>query len=313
VFNNVKEIAIFHWLRYALFDDAQVSSWGDKKAAMAQQERVIVEKPPTSFSWWSWRPGIRPGLALLIGGPLTMLALLLLALGMFTLIGGILDSSAPPLQLRGVITGHSSSRTGQIYELHIRLLPSPEQAADFPPILSLSVSQAVFQHFHNGQMILVDYAPHLLTPYALSSLSRPQLRYPLPGTSAAGDIMGALALLLIGLLLLPYPALLTHWGWRDLIARLGGTGGQSQLATIIERRSYVPDPLAKRPAQPGLLRIGTRPTYGIAVQLTGSATPTKVLAFRVDAERYMHLYEGMQVRLTYSPHLHYLYGMEPLL
>ena len=53
-----------------------------------------------------------------------MLGLILLGLGLFTLIAGILDSSAPPLRVRGIITSHAINQPGPILYLHIRLQTS---------------------------------------------------------------------------------------------------------------------------------------------------------------------------------------------
>lgn len=277
---------------------------------MAEEQRTVTAITPEPFSWWSWRPGIQPGWGLIVGGLLTMLGLILLGLGLFTLIAGILDSSAPPLQVRGVITNHIISKAGYIRYLHIRLQPPQASIADFPNTLSLSVSQSAYQNLHDGQTILVDYAPHLLAPYALSSITQPPQTYALPGTSAEGNPLGSLALLLIGLVLLPYPALLTHWSWRDLMATARGAGQHTHITHVIERRSNAPDPLAKRLPQPGLMHTGMRPWYGIAVQLIETERPGNVLTFRVSKERYAMLHDGERVRIAYSPNLHYLYTVE---
>lgn len=279
---------------------------------MAEEKSTIIDMAPEPFSWWSWRPGIKPASGLMVGGLLTILGLILLGLGLFTLIAGILDGSVPPLQVRGVITSHAISQPGQILYLHIRLQTPQAPTADFPSTLSLSVSQGAYQNLHDGQTILVDYAPHLLSPYALSSIAQPQQTYSLPGSNALGNPLGSLALLLIGLVLLPYPALLTHWSWRDLIATARGVGQHTHITRVIERRSNAPDPLAKRAPQPGLMRTGTRPWYGVAVQLIGTETPGKVLTFRVNEERYAVLHTGEKVRIAYSPNLHYLYKVESM-
>ncbi len=242
-----------------------------------------------------------------------MLGLILLGLGLFTLIAGILDSSAPPLRVRGIITSHAINQLGPILYLHIRLQASQASqapTADFPSTLVVSVSQVAYQNLHDGQTILVDYAPHLLAPYAISSIAQSPQTYTLPGSSAAGNPLGSLALLLIGLALLPYPALLTHWSWRDLMATARGAGQHTHITHVIEKRSNAPDPLAKRPPQPGLMRTGTRPWYGVALQLIEPETPGKVLTFRVNEERYAVLHTGEKVRIAYSPNLHYLYKVE---
>ena len=45
------------------------------------------------ISWWSWRPGFKPAKALLLGGFLSMVLLLLLASSLFVVIAPLLDST----------------------------------------------------------------------------------------------------------------------------------------------------------------------------------------------------------------------------
>src|SRR6266700_2641077 len=52
-----------------------------------KQEASALENE--TVSWWSWRPGIKPRNAFIIGGLLSLVALLLLCLGLFILIFGI--------------------------------------------------------------------------------------------------------------------------------------------------------------------------------------------------------------------------------
>lgn len=54
-----------------------------------------------SFAWWSWRPGMSPFAALLIGLPLMLLASACTLTGLYTLVTGIVDSLAPRLQQAG--------------------------------------------------------------------------------------------------------------------------------------------------------------------------------------------------------------------
>ena len=70
----------------------------------------------TSFSWWSWRPGISPIRALLIGLPLLMLALAFDAAGLYMLVSSVIDAVSTP-------TRHSGS--AGIFAILISLLMLP--------------------------------------------------------------------------------------------------------------------------------------------------------------------------------------------
>ena len=51
----------------------------DTAQSLPQFKSVKYDSGP--ISWWSWRPGIRPRNALLIGGSFSLVALLLISLG----------------------------------------------------------------------------------------------------------------------------------------------------------------------------------------------------------------------------------------
>ena len=66
-----------------------------------QQRNEYNTQDTAAISWWSWRPGIKPRNALVFGGLLSFLALLLIGSGLLTLIVGIVDASSPPVKSRG--------------------------------------------------------------------------------------------------------------------------------------------------------------------------------------------------------------------
>ena len=79
---------------------------------MPDQTRPKQTSFPTgnsAITWWSWRPGIKPRNAFIIGAPLTLLACFFIGVGLYTLLFGIIDSYSPPLQIPAFVTGYSSS------------------------------------------------------------------------------------------------------------------------------------------------------------------------------------------------------------
>jgi len=169
--------------------------------------------------WWSWRPGIKPLKALMVGGSLCLAALCIIGIGLLTL---------------------------------------------------------------------------------------------LPGPSAAGNPPGSLVLILLGLAMLAYPALLALWGYQDLIIELSQ---HKKRATLIGRIVGLRATL-RRQARPGILPRGSTPWYGVALLPTGSG-PQHVPHYRpltlsVSEEVYRSAEKGMQVEVTYSPHLYYVYSLAPV-
>src|SRR5947209_2278742 len=195
------------------------------------QEQVHSISAIGPRSWWSWRPGIQPRNALIIGGLLSMVALLLGGIGLVTLVLGVLDSVSPPQQVQGTVLGHTvNALDGQPHML-IRI-----RKPGFPGEVSPVVSNSAYHAMHNGSSILLDYSPHLHVLYALENAGQ---RYTLPGASIVGDLFGSLALLLIGAILLPYPAVLMIWGWRDLF---GDKQRQRELrARVVGLRAAIPN------------------------------------------------------------------------
>lgn len=260
---------------------------------------------PGPISWWSWRPGIRPQNALLIGIPCTMLALLMAMLGLSTLIAGIEDSMLPPLLVSGIIRHHSAGT--QITPPQIILhLQAP---AGIPSDVTLAVSQTIWQQVNvnpDNTGVTVNYSRHLHFAYALDYAGH---HYLLPGTSASGNPFGSIALLLVGLLILPYPALLTHWGWQDLLIE------RYQREKLTTMRARVVDKHATtrtRTPRPGFTGRGTRSWYGLALLPLDHNLPPHVYTFSVNAETWARIQQDTCVKVVYAPHLQYVYTIQAI-
>src|SRR5579863_8168714 len=165
-----------------------------------EQQPPYPTPDPDSITWWSWRPGIIPRNAVLLGGLIMLLALLLGSLGLATLVISIIDNSSAPLQIPGIVANHTINNLDNFPRLSIYL-----HTVGFPTTISPVVSQLAFQSIHDGDPLLLDYSPRLHFLYALDSHG---YHYPLPGASKADNPVGSLALLLVGIVLFPYPALL---------------------------------------------------------------------------------------------------------
>ena len=265
-----------------------------------QQPYEYNTQDTAAISWWSWRPGIKPRNALVFGGLLSFLGLLLIGSGLLTLIVGIVDASSPPIQIPGTVTGHSTNALDGLPHLTIRLHESA-----FPAV-SPAVSQSVSQSIRDGDPVLVDYSPHLHFLYALDYAGQ---RYSLPGTSASGNPPGSLALLLIGIVLLPYPALLTRWGWLDLHAQYQelDRGQCTMLARVVALRSTQQ---TRRVNRPGLTPRFSGSWYGVALQPLHSADSGEIRTFSIQQKTYQHLHEGSTVEIIFSSQLRYVYSIE---
>ncbi|HET8846025.1 MAG TPA: hypothetical protein VFN35_31470 [Ktedonobacteraceae bacterium] len=251
-----------------------------------------------AVSWWSWRPGMKPLWAFLFGGLLSLLALFLLSNGVLSLLSDILNSSEPPLRVPGVVVTHSQSGLGTP-QLTIHL-----EKIGFPSTITLLVSSVASTALTDGAAVIVDYGPHLHTPYALESSGR---NYTLPGTSSSGNLFESLTLLLSGLVLLPYPLLLFLWGWRDLhlgrTKQLTGYVVALRAARQTTRRS------------PGMVPRTTGTWYGVALQAEDADINARVLpllTLGIRREIYEQLQRGDKIQVTYSPHLHHLYALKRL-
>ena len=253
-----------------------------------------------AISWWSWRPGIKPRNALLFGGLLSLLGLLLLSGGLFTFIVGIVDADSPPLQVPGTVTGHATNVLDGLPHLSIRLHESGF------PVISPAVSPSASHAISNGDLVLVDFSQHLHFLYALDHAGQ---RYTLPGTSASGNLPGSLAFLLLGLVLLPYPALLTRWGWLDLHAKYGDTdrGPCTMIGRVVALRSTQQ---TRRANRPGLTPRASGSWYGVALQPLDAADIEEIKTFSIRQKTYEYLHKDAIVEIVFSSHLRYVYSIK---
>jgi hypothetical protein len=252
-----------------------------------------------SFSWWSWRPGIRPGRALLIGIPLVFVGFFFILAGTYSLISIISDSNSPPIRIAGVVAGYTNSILDNQTHLSIHVQRNGTSRTITPAITASE------QHvIHSGDEITLDYSPHLGYLYALEDHGQ---RYNLPGGSPLSGLFASIALIPLGLLFIPYPLLLTLWGWRDLRQLKLTIRGR----VIGLRASQRTRPLqARRAAHPGLTpRIG-RAWYGMA--LASLVSQQDIVTFAIREEQHKALREGQVVEVMYSPHLHYVYSIQPI-
>ena len=255
----------------------------------------------SSISWWSWRPGIKPHTALLLGALITCIAFLFAAIGLISLVLAILDSVSPPLHIPGTVLSHSfNGITGQA-NLFISV-----HNTDFPPHVSAITDKSTLQTIHDGDHIFLDYSPHL---HILTALESSEQRFLLQNGSMFSIFLGVFALLFLGFLLLPYPVLLTRWAWRDLYGRNDDDRKRQLTGKVIALRAAK----QTRAGRPGLTPRPTHTWYGVALSPSPIATSVqqKIMTFAISREMYEALHEGETVRVTYSPHIQYVYAMEP--
>ncbi len=275
-----------------------------------------------SITWWSWRPGIKPRNAVFVGGLITLLALLLGSVGLITLVLGIMDNASAPLQLPGIVAGHTVNILDGFPRLRITI-NNRLHAVGFPAMVSPVVSKVAFHAIHDGDSILLDYSPRLHFLYALESAGR---YYTLPGVSMADNPIGSVALLLLGVTLFAYPALLTLWGLGDLRSAHSSRNGRCMMtARVVGKRATVPTITQRRDNRPGLTPRLSRSWYGVAldpVEPSSSVAPLSVacgarinplvgvMTFSINYESFRSVDEGFLVHIVYSPHLHYVYKLE---
>jgi hypothetical protein len=280
------------------------------------REQNTFQGKSHSLSWWSWRPGIQPHNALLIGGMVAFIAVLLISIGLVTLVLGIRDSVSQPVRIPGVVVSHNSTIMGQqqltIRELvgTIRAANLAKEASNLPGEVSPVVTSRTFQAIRNGDSVMLDYSPHLYTLYALEYGGQ---RYTLPDANLTSDIFGAIVLLCFGLMLFPYPALLAHWGWRDMYSWHSRQDEICKMrASVVNLRETGRRGL--RSARAGLTPHSTRAWYGVALSPIDSgedaAVEKQVLTFSISFETYSRLRVGEVVEITYSPRVHYVYALE---
>ncbi len=156
--------------------------------------------PPGSFSWWTWRPGIAPIHALLTGLPLLLLASLLLAVGLYTLISGIIGSIVLLLigslllpyplfltfggwhDLRGgkrtmtgkvvarrttatnVIRQGRSAHPGMTHRIGrpwYGMALQPLETDDLLPVMVFRLTEEQYGDLREGDLVRLEYTPHL--------------------------------------------------------------------------------------------------------------------------------------------------------
>jgi hypothetical protein len=242
---------------------------------------------------WHWRPGMKPRVALAIGVLFSVAGLLFIVIGLVSLIVGIQDSNSAPIQFPGVVTGYTTNIFDSLPHVIIRV-EKENTSTNIAP----AVSNATAQSLHIGDQVIVDYSQRLKIPYALESKGQ---RYMLPGTSSAGNPFGSIALLILGLIIFPYPAFLALWAWRDL-----QTQGNIMTARIIDLRSSK----QARTPRPGITPRFFRTTYTVALVPTNISFSQEVVTFSITEEMYLSLRERALVQITYSPNLHYVYEMK---
>ena len=248
----------------------------------------------SALSRWRWRPGMKPRVALNVGVLFSVVGLLFVVTGLATLIAGILDSNSPPLRVSGVVTGYTTNFLDNLPHVIVRV----EKEGSTTTIAS-AVTGVTAQALHIGDHVILDYSQRLHFPYALESGGQ---RYLLPGTSSAGNPIGSVALVFLGLLIFPYPAFLALWGWSDLQAQ----GGCTMTARIVGLRTSK----QTRSPQPGLTSRMFRSSFTVALEPADSATFHDVVTFVLKEEMFRSLRVGMVVEVMYSPNLHYVYVLK---
>jgi hypothetical protein len=252
------------------------------------------QEAATKFERWRWRPGMNPRFALPVGVVFSFVGLLFILLGLVSLIAGIQDSTSTPIQYPGVVTGYTTGAFDSLPHVVIRV-----QKRGVVITIAPAVSHEVAQSLHRGESVTVDYSRRLDFPYALESAGH---FYLLPGTSSAGNPFGSIALMILGLIIFPYPAFLASWAWRDLQAQ----GGNKMTASIVELRSSKLD----RTPQPGITSPISRPTYSMVVEPIDASFSQDIVTFRIKEDLYHDLRPKSLTEIIYSPHLHYVYTVK---
>lgn len=271
-------------------------------------ERRHGEQANASFTWWSWRPGIRPRRALLLGILLLLIGVFFVCAGIYALISILLDSNALPARVPGVVTGYTSGILDNQTHLTIH-----EQRNGRSSIVTPAITSAEQRAIHSGDHVTLDYSPRLGYLYALEDQGQ---RYSLPGGSPLSGLFTSIVLMLIGLLFLPYPFLLILWGWHDL-RQPGVTLRGRVLALRATQRTGLSRQRRASATHPGLTpRLG-RAWYGMAIETLAPASQQDIVTLAISADQHRGLQEGQTVAVTYSPRLHYVrsivsIGNEPL-
>src|SRR6266480_7869773 len=250
--------------------------------------------PDSVIAKWHWRPGMKPRFALTIGVLFSVVGLLFVVIALVSLIAGILDSHSAPIQVPGVVTGYTTNLFDSLPHVTIRV-----EKENSTTTIAPAVNHVTAQSLHIGDTVIVDYSQRLHFPYALESGGQ---RYLLPGTSSAGNPFGSIALLLLGLVIFPYPAFLAFWGWRDLQAK----DRNIMKARIVDLRS---SKQAHTP-RPGITSPISRTTYRVTLEPINTSFSQEVVTFSINEEMYRTLRTKTLVQISYSPNLHYVYAMK---
>jgi len=240
---------------------------------------------------WHWRPGMRPRIAFTVGVLFSVVGLLFVVIGVVSFIAGIQDSHSSPKQIPGVVTGYTTDLFDSLPHVTIRL-----EKGNVTTTIAPAVSHSTVQSLHIGDHVVVDYSQRQNVPYALEIGGQ---QYLLPGTSSAGNPFGSIALVILSLIIFPYPALLVTWGWRDLQTQ----NGDIMTARIVELRSSK----QTRTPQPGITSPISRTTYTVALEPINASFSQDDVTFSIKEEMYLTLRKGTIVQVTYSPNLHYVY------
>ncbi len=222
------------------------------------------------------------------------MGLLFVVIGVVSFIAGIQDSRSTPIQVPGVVTGYTTNLFDNLPHVIIRL-----KKENVLTTIAPAVSHATAQSLHIGSTVIVDYSHRLDIPYALEIGGQ---QYLLPGTSSAGNPFGSIALVILGFIIFPYPAILAIWGWRDLQIQ----SGDIMTARIVELRSSK----QTRTPQPGITSPISRTTYTVALEPIQTSISQEVVTFSIKEEMYLTLRKGTVVQITYSPNLQYVYEVK---
>jgi hypothetical protein len=263
----------------------------DKKAVLLDSNG---HKPGSKISRWRWRPGMKPRFAFTIGMLFSAVGLLFVIIGLLSLIAGIQDSYSAPVKVPGVVTGFPTNFLDSLVHVSIRV-----EKENSTTTIAPAVTQVTAQSLHVGDHVVVYYSQRLNFPYAVQSGGQ---RFLLLGTSSAGNPFGSVALVLLGLVIFPYPAFLVLWGWRDLQTH----GGDTMTARIVGLHSSK----QARSPQPGITSRVFRTFYTVALESFDTSIFQGNVTFSLKEEMYLSLREGAVVQITYSPNLHYVYGLK---
>lgn len=221
----------------------------------------------------------------------------------------ILDSVSPALIVPGTVIRHTTGSLDNTYMLTLHL-----QSPDFPATVSANVSPLAYHDLHDGEHIFVRYSPFLHVLNALDSTGdqgQQAQHYVLPTSGATGMLPGAIALLLLGFVLLPYPAVLARWGCHDMYAeRLSHRDRLQVSGTVVALRAATETQMRR----PGMLPLrGVRTWYGVAIlptSHTNNVGNSGITTFAIRQGTYQTVKEGTKVTISYSPHLHYVYSLQ---